>query len=54
MINTVISSQQSEKTQDTYINNIDINNDKKEDIIMYDTHNIYIKYAKQENEHYTK
>lgn len=54
MINTLISSEQMTKVQNTYMNNIDFNNDGKLDILMYDTHNIYIKYAEQKTEQHAK
>ena len=53
VINTVISTQQSESVKKTYTTNIDLNNDGKEDIFMYDSNTLYIKYADQENENFS-
>lgn len=54
MVNTMVSSEQIQKVQQTYTTNNDLNNDKIEDILMYDANSIYIKYAKQEAEHFSK
>jgi len=54
MVNTMTSSEQIQNVQKTYTTNIDLNNDKVKDILMYDTNSIYIKYAKQETEHFSK
>lgn len=54
MVNTVVSSEQSQKVQQTYTTNIDLNNDKFSDILMYDSNAIYVKYAKQESESLSK
>jgi len=54
MVNTVNSSEQVQGVQQTYTTNIDLNNDKLSDILMYDANNIYIKYAKQETESLSK
>ncbi len=53
MINTIISTPQLEQVQKTYTTNYDLNNDKKSDILMYDTNTIYVKYANQETEHFS-
>ena len=54
MVNTVISSEQTQKVQQTYTTKTDLNNDKFSDILMYDSNTIYVKYAKQESEHFSK
>ncbi|MCX6825442.1 MAG: VCBS repeat-containing protein [candidate division SR1 bacterium] len=54
MINTVTSVEQSQNVQKTYMTDFDLNNDKLHDILMYDANSIYIKYAKQELEHFSK
>jgi len=51
VVNTVISTQQIEDIQQNYTTDVDINNDDITDIIMYNAHSIFIKYAKQEDEH---
>lgn len=53
MINTVISSEQIQGVQKTYTTNTDLNNDKFTDILMHDSNTIYVKYAKQESEHFS-
>lgn len=54
MVNTIVSSEQIQNVQKTYTTNNDLNNDKVTDILMYDANSIYIKYAKQETEHFSK
>ncbi|MEI6775073.1 MAG: hypothetical protein WCL18_10300 [bacterium] len=54
MVNTVSSSQQVQNVQQTYTTNIDLNNDTFADILMYDSNAIYVKYAKQESEHFSQ
>ena len=54
MVNTVSSSVQLQGVQQTYTTNTDLNNDKLPDILMYDANSIYIKYAKQESENFSK
>ena len=54
MINTMTSAEQIEKVKTTYTTNLDLNNDKLSDILMYDSNTIYIKYAQQESEHFSK
>jgi len=54
MINTVSSVLQSQNVQKTYTTDIDLNNDKLSDILMYDANSIYVKYAKQESKHFSK
>ena len=51
MVNTVSSVPHIQNVQQTYTTKIDLNNDTFKDILMYDTHTIYVKYAKQESEH---
>jgi len=54
MVNTVTSSEQVLNVQQTYTTDIDLNNDKFSDILMYDANTIYVKYAKQDSEHFSK
>lgn len=54
VVNTVTSAAQIEKVSKTYTNNLDINNDKVNDIIAYDTNSIFIKYGDQDTEHLSK
>jgi len=54
MVSTVTSSEQVQKVQKTYTTDIDLNNDKLSDILMYDSNTIYVKYAQQESEHFSK
>lgn len=54
MVNTVTSTEQVQNVQQTYTTNIDLNNDKSADILMYDSNTIYIKYAKQQSESLSK
>ncbi|MEI6672331.1 MAG: hypothetical protein WCL02_02995 [bacterium] len=54
MVNTIISTEQIQNVQQTYTTNIDLNNDKLADILMYDSNTIYIKYAKQQSESLSK
>ncbi|MEI8009099.1 MAG: hypothetical protein WCI00_07115 [bacterium] len=54
MVNTVSSSVQLQGVQQTYTTNTDLNNDKLPDILMYDANSIYIKYAKQTSENFSK
>ncbi len=54
MVSTVVSSDHVQKVQETYTTNIDLNNDKLSDILMYDSNTIYIKYAHQETEHFSR
>jgi hypothetical protein len=54
IINTVVSTQQIENIGKHYRTDIDINNDKNNDILMYDNKTVYIKYAEQEQEHFSK
>jgi hypothetical protein len=51
MINTISSSEQIQKVQETYTTRSDLNNDKLSDILMYDSNAIYVKYAQQETEY---
>jgi len=51
MVNTVTSMQQVQKVQKSYTTDIDLNNDHLDDVLMYDSNSIYVKYAKQESEH---
>lgn len=50
----MVSSEQIQNVQQTYTTKSDLNNDKVADILMYDSNAIYIKYAKQESEHFSK
>ena len=50
MINTLVSTQQTQQVQNKYSTNIDLNNDQNPDILMYDTNTIYIKYANQQTQ----
>ena len=54
MVNTVNASQQLQNIQQTYTTNTDLNNDTFADILMYDSNAIYVKYAKQESEHFSQ
>ncbi len=54
IINTVVSTQQIENIGKQYRTDIDINNDNNNDILMYDNKTVYIKYAEQEQEHFSK
>ena len=54
MVNTVSSSDQIQNVKQTYTTDIDLNNDKLPDILMYDSNSIYVKYAKQESEHFSQ
>ena len=54
MVNTMTSAEQIQKVKTTYTTNLDLNNDKLSDILMYDSNTIYIKYAQQESEHFSK
>ena len=51
MVNTVVSTDQIQNVQQNYTTDVDLNNDKKSDILMYDSNAIYVKYAQQESEH---
>jgi len=53
MINIVSSATQIEQIGNKY-QNLDINNDGKDDMLMYDTDTIYIKYGQQKDTHLTK
>lgn len=54
MVNTVSATEQAQNVQQRYTTNTDLNNDKLSDILMYDANSIYIKYAKQELEHFSQ
>lgn len=54
MVNTVSSTVQIQSIQQRYTTDIDLNNDKLPDILMYDDNNIYIKYAQQESENFSQ
>ena len=54
MVNTVSSNDQVQNVQKSYTTDIDLNNDKLSDILMYDANSIYVKYAKQESESFSK
>ncbi|HCY21601.1 TPA: hypothetical protein DIC40_07315 [Patescibacteria group bacterium] len=50
MINVVRSQPYVTKIRDRYFS-ADINQDLGQDLIMWDTNTIYVKYAKQESQH---
>lgn len=50
-MNTVTSSTHIEDIQQNYTTDIDINNDAKDDIIMYNENSIFVKYADQKDEY---
>ncbi len=54
MTNTVSSTKLTEKVEEKYQTDTDLNNDSLPDILMYDGNSIYIKYAKQESENFTQ
>ena len=53
-VNTVASTTQVANVQKTYTTDTDLNNDRKNDILQWDTKAIYIKYAQQDSEHLSK
>lgn len=54
VVNTVASPKQIEEVKDKYVTDLDLNNDKKNDIYMYNANSIKIKYAAQESEHFSQ
>jgi hypothetical protein len=54
MVNTVSSAQHVQNVQQSYTTNTDLNNDTFSDILMYDSNTIYVKYAQQQSENFSK
>jgi hypothetical protein len=54
MVNTVASAKQIDNVQQQYRIDTDFNNDNKDDILLWDANNVFMKYADQETEHFSE